>query len=368
MKIAFDYQIFSWQPYGGISRYFALLAGNLREMNHDVAIFSPFYCNNYLDRLPAGCIHGKKRNPPSFVAGHGLWVLNQLISEKKIGKWAPDIIHETYYFSLKRSKGKIPVVLTVYDMIHEIFADSFWALDRTSNWKKKAVERADHIIAISHNTKKDLVNLFGVPEEKVSVVHLGVDLCGANGGPEQSLALDRPYVLHVGGRAKYKNFISLLEAVSLSKEIMNNFYIVAFGGGRLSKKEEETISRLGYEDGQVRQVSGGDEEISLYYKNATALVYPSKYEGFGLPPLEAMACGCPVISSNSSSLPEVVGDVGVYFDPDDIEGIKSAIESVVFSPEKMKIMSKLGRERAKLFTWHKCANETLDVYRKVKGL
>ena len=143
--------------------------------------------------------------------------------------------------------------------------------------------------------------------------------------------------------------------------------IVAFGGGEFTSRELFEINELGFKDGFVQQLEGSDEILASLYSNAICFVYPSLYEGFGLPPLEAMAAGCPVVSSNTSSIPEVVNKAAVYFDPNNIDEMCSAIEMVVLDESIRSKLVQLGLENIKLFSWQKCAIETLDIYKKITG-
>ena len=125
------------------------------------------------------------------------------------------------------------------------------------------------------------------------------------------------------------------------------------------------MAGLGLALEQVMHVGGSDERLAAMYKGAAALVYPSKYEGFGIPPLEAMSLDCPVICSNTSSIPEVVGEAGEYFDPFDQDSIRAAIERVLQSPARRQQLVVLGRSRCKLFSWERCAEQTAAVYRRL---
>ncbi len=169
----------------------------------------------------------------------------------------------------------------------------------------------------------------------------------------------------MGNRKGYKNFASLLKAISLSPQLMSTFDIAAFGGGEFTNSEHALIRSLGFDARQVYQAGFGDAALGLLYDKAAALVYPSLYEGFGLPPLEAMAHNCPVIVSRAASMPEVVGDAGEYFDPSSPESIATAIVNVVFSTEKTSSLIRKGQERSKKFSWEDCASKTLAIYEKL---
>ena len=157
----------------------------------------------------------------------------------------------------------------------------------------------------------------------------------------------------------------MLRAIALSSRLSGDFDVVAFGGGAFSPHEQAQIRELGFREGQVRQQAGDDQALARLYRSAAAFIYPSTYEGFGLPPLEAMTLGCPVICSDRSSIPEVVGDAGEYFNPDHPESIARAIEAVVYSSARTTALMAAGRQRAALFTWRRCAQGHLDVYRSL---
>jgi glycosyltransferase involved in cell wall biosynthesis len=249
-------------------------------------------------------------------------------------------------------------------MIHELFPSYFSNHDKTAISKRISVERADHVICISENTKKDLIRLYGISESKLSVVYLGFDRFNSSTYLTSSEYLsEKPYVLYVGPRGGYKNFLGLLKAVSSSCRLLADFNVVAFGGGQFSLAELNEINALGFSDGQVIQKSGNDDLLGKLYGSAKAFIYPSFYEGFGIPPLEAMAHQCPVIISNTSSMPEVIGIAGEYFDPAEPDDIRRAIEDVVYSDTRIKLLRETGMERLAFFSWSKCSRETLDIYK-----
>ncbi len=366
MKIIFDHQIFVLQSYGGISRYFVSLAKGLVAMGEQVDVLAPLHQNRYLRDLPSKMVHGVEleRFPPK--TGRLAFLPNHLLSRFKLAGLGADILHETYYSAKPVSTAAKGNVVTVYDMIHEKYPDNFSWHDRTSNNKRLAVARADHVICISHSTKNDLCELFGVPEEKVSVVHLGFEKFATHSSAVAPMTdVTRPFLLYVGSRGGYKNFEAMLRSVALSAELKNTFDVVAFGGGAFRVDEQALIEQLGFGPNAVRQVGGGADILGQLYTQAYAFVYPSLYEGFGLPPLEAMAHDCPVITSNSSSIPEVVGDAGAYFEPLDIESQADAITSVVFDGQRRSSLINAGRQRLQLFSWERCAHETQAVYQKV---
>jgi glycosyltransferase involved in cell wall biosynthesis len=366
MKIVFDHQTFTQQSYGGISRYFVRLAQGLLELGEQIDVVAPLHRNRYLKDLPCTSVHGVelKRFPPR--TGRLAMLVNHYLSKLKVPGLAADILHETYYSGKPVSTAAKGRVISVYDMIHEKYPTNFSLHDPARKYKRLAVGSADHVICISHSTKNDLCALFDVPEHKVSVVHLGFEkFAGQPGGAEPLYETVRPFLLYVGSRGGYKNFERMLQAIALKPTLKNAFDVVAFGGGAFTAAEQAFIAQLGFGPNTVRQVGGGDDVLGRLYAKARAFVYPSVYEGFGLPPLEAMAHDCPVVTSNSSSMPEVVGDAGAYFDPLDIDAQGHAIASVVFDEQRRSDLISAGRHRLLMFSWKRCAYETQAVYKKV---
>jgi glycosyltransferase involved in cell wall biosynthesis len=367
LKIAYDPQIFSFQIYGGVSRYVCEIAFSIARSNVvNVKIVAPFSVCKYLESVDESIIAGFKA--PSFkplklffrlcsmAFGHiYLLVLN------------PKVIHETYFFPYALGPKKSKRVLTVHDMIHEKFSASRSSWDRASKYKAIAVRRADHIICTSEMTKRDLILLFNVDQEKITVIHHG---CSVQNLSSKDLSLidyilPPQFLLYVGYRQGYKNFKIFLEAYALSHEINCQFEIVCFGGEELSSEELKTFSQLGIPSERITHFSGGDDLLCHLYQNASAFIFPSLYEGFGFPPLEAMSNDCVVICSSAGSIPEVVDVAGEYFDPHDAEDIRRAMEKVLFQPERQRELRVLGRERIKQFSWKRCAEETLKIYERL---
>lgn len=364
MRIAYDDQIFAMQEYGGVSRYFFELANNIAKANAaEVAIFSPLYTNSYLAAASHQLQVRGVKMPAIRRSGLFYRAVNQMFVLPMMVRFHPDIVHETYYSQKSKTPVGSKVVLTVFDMIHERFPEDFATRDRTSEEKVKAVERADHVICISEQTRADLVELLGVDRAKTSVVHLGFSL--TKQPADSRLASERPYVLYVGSRGGYKNFQLLLHTYAANLALQHDYDLVAFGGGPLNAREKALVAKLGIPFERVRHLSGDDSVLSDLYRKAALFVYPSRYEGFGIPPLEAMSFDCPVACSNTSSIPEVVGNAAEFFDPDSIESIGHAIERVLNDRPLRQILVARGRERIKLFSWERCAEQTLDVYRSL---
>ena len=361
MRVCFDYQIFSMQEYGGVSRYYCSLSSEISKIKGvEARIVAPFYINSYLRMIGSNLVTGIKVPNLSKSARIRL-MANQMCSIPLMAKFSPDIVHETYYLDNTFAPGNAKRILTVNDMIHERFYPKH---DPTGELKKKAIKRADHIICISENTRRDLLDLHQLPSCKVSVVYLGIDALPniTDNGPSLGIL---PYILYVGTRSPYKNFGALVEAYASSTWLRNNFRLICFGGGVFTSSEKEMFKSKSIRECQVQQICGDDSILAACYQNAAVFVYPSLYEGFGLPPLEAMTFNCPVACSNTSSIPEIVGAAGIYFDPSDIESIREAIENVLQSSDLRADLKERGLLRSKLFSWQKCARETTRIYLNV---
>lgn len=363
MKIAFDHQIFALQRFGGISRYLVRLAEGLQGLGQDPRVFAPLHCNHYVADLPPGLLQGRETARLPDKALRLLAPLIRAQAGRAIRGFAPEILHETYYDpSALRAPGAARVV-TVHDMIHERFATG--VARRVQAHKRAAVTRADHILCVSECTKQDLCELLSVPPERVSVVYHGFERFPV--APMPTDLGDTPYLLFVGHRGGYKNFEGLVRAVGQTPHLREALDIVAFGGGAFSAAEQGLVEQAGLRPAQVRQIGGGDGVLGALYAGAEAFVYPSRYEGFGMPLLEAMALDCPVVSSSASAMPEVAGPAAEYFDPEHgPEALADAITRAIM-PARRAALVTLGRARLPEFSWQRCAEESLSAYQRALG-
>jgi len=365
MRVLFGHQIFSLQQYGGISRYFFELIKGFNSIDKlKVEFISPFYINEYLTDLKF-TYEGRIKVP--VLAGTEkliTWGANTLLIYPTLKlRNNVDIFHDTYYFDLGCSPRSAKRIITVFDMIHERFESLSFCHKMTRSFKKYSVHKADHIICISNSTRNDLIKFLNVPEKKISVVYLG--------RPSRNLTvnrlpiIDKPYILFVGKRGGYKNFIRLLLAYAQSPLLRSDFQLVCFGGGNFSIHEQGLIKSLGISLSNVLYCSGGDDILFKMYSGASIFIFPSLCEGFGMPLLEAMAYGCPVACSNTSSMPEVVGNAAALFDPMDVSEMRVTIEKIVYSGERSQLLIKHGYNRINKFSWEKCIRDTFDVYSRV---
>ena len=366
MRVAFDHQIFSAQRYGGVSRYFFELASRLPiDTVSEVTVVAPWHVNSYLSLESATRFARGRYIPYSFRGIARLVRLaNALTAPLAWSGVNPDIVHETYYS--ERPIGRAPRrVVTVYDMIHELFPNDFGDAAKVTAAKRASVMRADHVICISERTRQDLIRLFGLEQKRTSVVHLGCSLVADHRQGHVNAGDGKPILLFVGNRSGYKNFQTLLEAYASSPILKEEFELITFGGAPLSSTEVNELQRLGVAN-SVRHETGGDEGLALRYRMSAALIYPSLYEGFGIPPLEAMSNGCPVVCSNRGSIPEVVGDAGVYFEPTSPEELRVTLERVVTDRSVQDDLRVRGYARLQAFSWDACALATAEVYQRVR--
>ena len=358
MRIAFDHQIFATQEYGGISRYFVRLASGLAvQADTTVRVVAPLHLNAYLAEAPTGVASGR-RLASTRLNCRIARLVDVLLARPLQANFRPDIVHETYYAPRREAPVGARIALTVYDMIHEKFPHLFADAERVASDKAAAVARADHIFCISQHTRADLIAFHPLAASKSSVTLLGFD-------PVPRVAAsppERPYLLFVGQRGGYKNFAGLLEAYAASPALRGGFDLVTAGGGRFNELETASI-RSHRLEAQVRQVQVDDAALRQLYAGAAVFVYPSLYEGFGIPPLEAMAAGIPVVGMNISSVPEVCGDAAAYAEPDDPDSLQRAIEGVALSAGETVRLIALGTARLTHFSWPKCIDETATVYR-----
>lgn len=359
LNVMFDHQIVVNQVFGGISRYFASMVPELDAYDVRGRFVAPLYHNQYLAELPRRYVLG--RHIPASPIARRLANVAAAVAIPAVARLRrPDVVHETYYASRRLAPRGIPMVLTVYDMIHELYPQHF-TNDPTAHHKKNAIDRADRILCISENTRRDLIRLYPDAESRCVVTYLGFSP-EFIGNPRRDVA--RPYLLYVGPRGGYKNFAGLLSAFATSRQLTKAFDILCVGGGRFDEEETRAIRAAGC-DGQVRQVVAHDAELQHLYAGAAAFVYPSLYEGFGIPPLEAMAADCPVVTLNSSSIPEVCGDAAQYAASEDPQDLRIAIEAVVMSPDRTAELVRRGRAQLHRFSWAKCAAQTAAIYRAI---
>lgn len=357
--VLYDFQIFSFQKFGGISRYFCEIVRRM-HMNTKLSIR---YSNNYhLYQLHATGNSLHTKNISFDIDRRETWSENINYTKKCLQSSSKYIFHPTYYdpYFLEYI-GKKPYIITVHDMIYEKFPLLFPEAPLIIEQKRKVIKNATRIIAISENTKKDIVDILAVDPGKIDVVYHGVSMA-AN---QDSIFEELPerYLLFVGGRYSYKNFQRFLDVFSLLVKDDKDLFLICVGND-FDLNELRLIEKLRLNN-NIFQICAPDNALAELYSKAELFVFPSLYEGFGLPILEAYACHCPVALSNTSCFPEIAGDAAVYFDPYSIDDMANTIKSVLYDRNKRNDLIVRGRERLKLYSWDKSVRETERVYKIV---
>lgn len=367
MNIAVDSNVFTLQTHGGVSRYLVRLAEECMTLGHQVRVFGWLHKNHHLAEASRELtrmrhIHGFPR-----LTRRVSHTLGDLLAGPAIARWGPDVIHESFCHSRRVGGRATPRVCTIHDMIHELFPQYWGRLDRTPRYRRDTIARCHAVICVSESTKRDLLRFIDVDPARIHVIHHGYEHTSAPAepAPHELAALaaltSKPCLLYVGARHGYKNFDGFLRGFAAAG-VATDLRVIAFGGGPLKPAELDLARDLGLPAGSVVQASGSDAMLRRLYRHARLFAYPSLYEGFGFPPLEAMAEDCPVISSHTSSMPEIIGDAAVFFDPSDPQAIADAIRSVAGNDTVRTDLAARGRRRLKAFSWRRCALETLAAY------
>lgn len=362
MNIVYDFQAFSFQEYGGISNYFFQLMNHIKKNEkYSVDLIIKYSNNNYLYNLDNAEII--KFFPSWRFKGRNEIIkrLNQIYFNKNIKDIRKiDLFHPTYYDPyFLNFLPDIPFIITIHDMTHELFPESFNKLDKTIHNKKILADKAKRIIAVSEATKRDIIKILKIPESKIDVIYHASSISHSKQKKPLTCLPDK-YLLYVGKRNTYKNFSFFLKAVNTIKEKIN---IVCAGGGKFNTSELRLITDLELSN-HITQIDVTDEELSYLYSNALAFIFPSLYEGFGMPILEAFACGCPAVLSKRSSLPEIAEDAALFFDPESAESFKKVLEEFLKNKSLSDKLISLGKERLKCFSWEKTAVETIKLYKE----
>lgn len=360
MKILYDGSVYSSQFGGGISRYFENIINRLPST------FTP----QLLTTRRNGVIYPQHQNLKSIVYRRFRPTRVSLRLERQYFRFRTanekfDIAHPTYYTLLTGSDisdYNYPVVLTVYDMIHELYAAKIDPHGEEAAKKKKAILAAQAIICISENTRNDLLKYYPQLKTRVYLTHLAHSIDASMSHGDEPIPR-RPYFVYVGSRhASYKNFDQLLfafaDVLSMRPDI-----VLCVVGAPFSDAERRMVVGLKLSDSVEHFGHASDAQLAKLYRCSIGLVYPSLYEGFGIPPLEAMACETAVIASHSSSLPEVVGDAGILFNPAIKDELTEAMIYLLNDSANREKLIAAGRQRIKHFSWEKTASRTVDVYR-----
>lgn len=366
MRVLYDHQIFTTQESGGISRYFYGLIREFTNMQEIDPITSIIVSSNHYISDQKCVRHINLFSNKRIRGKYRLFnLLNKPYSILKLKQQKFEIFHPTYYDPYFLTYiGNKPFVLTVHDMIHEKFKEMFPSTDQTSQRKKLLVEKASKVIVVSENTKKDLIEIFGTEESKIEVIYPANSLM-----PELNVVfnLERPskYILFVGLRTGYKNFERFIRSIAKILNQNKDLFVVCVGGSKFKNDEKQVFIELDIEKQILHYTFLDDKTLACIYKNALFFIFPSLYEGFGFPILESFACGCPVLCSNKSSLPEIAGDAALYFDPYIEESIANAVKRILKDESLRKDLITKGFQRLRKFSWAHTTQQTKNIYERV---
>lgn len=369
---------------GGVETYVRNLVSWLAVNDHDnrytliCTDHNVGYFDAIIDRVETLVFKNDKNSPGRLLRSLARKVLRVDMVQVEIDRLGLDLLHNPFT-SVRCSKYKTPLIVTFHDIQHHYYPEFFKAKDvrgRDMVYRKAAFE-ANKIIADSHHTKQTLVESYKVPRDHINVVHLGVGSEYREIEDQTFLALERnnlgltkPFLYYPAATWLHKNHINLLRAFAILK---NNHHFdgdLVLTGVATSARDSlmSNIAELGLQ-GSIHILGYLPyEKLPVIYNLATMMVFPSLFEGFGFPVLEAMACGCPVVCSNVTSLPEVAGDAAGYFNPTSPEEIAACINKLWSDDDALLLMREAGIHRATQFTWEKTARLTRDIYMQTAQL
>ena len=381
MRIALDASPLILAPKTGVGRYTFYLGSALLELRNapDVVFFYGTHWSDRLTDLAARRGNGSHVSVRKHVSAllpepWKRW-LRRRVLQGGFTAARPAVFHATNYVAYA---FEVPVVATVHDLSFLRFPENHPSkrLAWLDQHLPKTLTRAAHIIVPSSFTRKELLSLFPVDSSRVAVVYEGVSSQFRPRNHEEAAGVLREfnlpwkgYILSVGTLEPRKNLVALLRAYdALPESLKGRWPLVVVGGSGWKDGAVRREMRLLMARGQLRYLgSVPHDTLACLYAAASLFVYPSRYEGFGLPPLEAMASGTPTVVSNRASLPEVAGGAATLIDPDDEESLARTLESLLEDPAKLQAMAKLGLDRARGFTWDACARNTVEIYEQAAG-
>lgn len=373
MRIALDGRYIQ-DHFPGIGRYTYALAYHLPRLNPEdvfLLLLSPTARNTRFDLKGTSALPNVE---PIQVTAAPFSLRQQWEIPQILRRYGADLYHTPYYVIPYVSP--CPILVTVHDLIPLHFPQS---LPRPrlailySLLVRACAHRANHLLVDSAASMRDLEKKLGVPPRKMTCVYLGVDASFSPRPPEMVAAyrskkgLHKPYVLYVGINKPHKNLPTLLQAWSLLAPSLQRSHTLVLAGPQDPRYLEvrALADRLGISESVRFFGPAPEEELPLLYQGATCFIFPSLYEGFGLPILEAMAMGVPVACSRISSMPEIAGEAAYLFDPHDPQAIANALNTLLTQPDLRQRLTSLGQAQARHFTWERTAKETYAVYRRM---
>ena len=357
-RVVFDSDIFSGQVHGGVSRYYAEVIPRLDRFGVEPRLVVPLSVNEHLQlrrpevwgvRLPERMLTRATRRAARLASKAADQIVPRLLR--------PDILHQTLYWNHYPRSWKRAV--TVVDMIPEILPEDVSA--SAHKGKREACQAASLIFTISEKTKEDLLRIYPDLECPVEVTPLAVDAAFYS---RHARGQEGDQILFVGHRGGYKNFHTFAEAASRLLQRHPELSVLCVGGGPFEDDELRPFRERGTE-ARCRGVTVRDVELPSLYRNSKAFVFPSKYEGFGIPILESFAAGCPAIISRASCFPEVADEAAEYFDPENADELFHVLSRMVSDKQRREELRALGFQRLTHFSWERTAELTRDGYMKI---
>ena len=365
MKILFDHDVFTYQEVGGIARCYSELIGQMEKlMPGSCSLGFKFTNTSYLYQLGLAERFRLHHYPfgNRLLAKQLFFRINRILFYQAVRRNDFDLLHLTFYPAPEiRAMTSKPIAVTVHDMTPEIYPELFPGAEKWIAAKKFWCHHANLILTVSDHTRKDLLRIFpDIPQDKVHRVY---NAGGFPPGLTAELDLPKPYLLYVGGRKNYKNFLPMFTALIPVFHEYENLHLICAGGGSFSSEENQLIQNTGLTE-RVMQLNLDEAGLAELYRQATALIYPSLYEGFGIPILEAFSRDLPVLLSNRSCFPEIAGEAALYFDPENSDSIVETVRRILTEPELRSEQVQRGRMRLKDFSWEKSAREMLAFYQQ----
>jgi glycosyltransferase involved in cell wall biosynthesis len=383
MKIALNAVSLAPGRMGGVETYFRNLVRSLQEV--DTANSYYLVCNNRY--LPSFALSNPRfvHVPNRYSKPSPLWYLRNAVKETTrmdilrplMDRLDMDVIHHPFSF-LNPMNLRTPSVLTFIDMQHEFFPEYFSPRDLQFRRKlyHSSAEQAVRIISISEHAKTSLIERYGIHPDKIDAIHIGydpkfrvIDDPDLLKSVRSSYGLHGPFMYYPAATWPHKNHLRLLAAFKLLKERYHFDGQLVLSGIAMQANNSvcAEIARLGLRDDVVVLGYLPQENLPCLYNLARLMVFPSLYEGFGIPLVESMACGCPVACANVTSIPEVAGDAALTFDPLSADDMAEQIWSLWNDDSLQQDLKAKGLDRAKQFSWHTMARQTIHVYEKALG-
>lgn len=357
MKVLFDHQLFSYQRIGGASKYFCELLYHMpKDMWETTTVFSN---NQYVHDLKL--FDSKHLLPNHYFKGQGRIMneLNKPHSIRILKRQEFDVFHQTHFEPYCITPlGNKPMVTTFHDINFSTLSPN----PKIVKQQEISLKRADHIIAVSENTKKDMINLFNIDEKKVSVIYHGIEFVDLETIDSEKI-FNFPYILYVGTRRNHKNWDKFIKSFALVSQKFPEIKLVCTGK-QFTNEEINYLKELNLSD-KVFLITATEYEIIKLYRDCLLFIFPSLYEGFGMPLLEAMAYKAPVLCSKASCFPEIASDAAEYFNPDSIDDMYSSMVKVIDDEEYRDLLVKKGSVRVKDFSWDICAEKHIEIYKSL---